>query len=75
MPTTRTKPHVSKKLAAEIAILGLSLDHDALVSLTMLTGASGEGFSLQMNQEYRCDPATAVRFVRKGIARQGHARP
>jgi hypothetical protein len=37
------KPHVSKKLAGELAALGLSLDHDGLVTLTMLTGASGEG--------------------------------
>jgi hypothetical protein len=51
-----------------------ALDHDGLVSLKMLTGASGDGFSVRKDEEYRCDPATAVRFVKR-IACQGHARP
>jgi hypothetical protein len=74
--TRHHKPHpISKKLAGELARLGLAVDHDGLVTLTMLTGASGEGFSLQKDQEHRCEPATAVRFVRMRIAAQGHARP
>jgi hypothetical protein len=77
MPGMRTrKPHqISKKLASELAALGLSLDHDGLVTLHMLTGASGDDFSVQKDQEHRCNPAAAVRFTRMRIARQGHARP
>jgi hypothetical protein len=45
------------------------------VTLKMLTGASGDGFSVEKDEEHRCDPATAVRFVRMRIAQQGHARP
>jgi hypothetical protein len=74
--TRHHKPHqISKKHAAELADLGLAIDHDGLVTLHMLTGASGDGFSVQKDQEHRCEPALAARFTRMGIARQGHARP
>lgn len=72
---TRGKAKVVAPTGEDLAELGLQLDHDGLVSLKMLTGASGEGFSVQKDEEYRCDPATAVRFARKRIACQGHARP
>jgi hypothetical protein len=73
--TPRKAHHISKKLTGELAHLGLALDHDGLVTLHMLTGASGDGFSVQKDQEHRCEPEMAARFTRMGIARQGHARP
>jgi hypothetical protein len=65
-PKSRASTAIRRQKSWRSSLLSAQLDHDGLVSIKlMLTGRSGEGFSVEGRRICRCDPVVAVRLVER----------